>query len=329
MADHHPAGWLVNPEDPTTWRYWDGERWTADTAPREAGEVPIGPPPPNPVSTRSLATTSPPPSSATAPTKSPGIARLLGRKTPSELAAETSFHSLLDEMSSGRAHLHGLAQRLRDAAEAGAVRPRKAGKLQAQAFRTLAARQLADDILTREEELEVLEVANALGYDQATLQAQFLDVMEHLLIASVNDGRLPIVYAPKMITKADEVVHLEVAAALMKEVVRREYRGGGSGVSVPIGLGMRVNTGGFRGRSVVVGSSLEAADQGVLSVTNRRAVFHGQRKTQESRLDRLVSLEAFNDGVRLGVSNRQTASLFRVANGPIVAAMINGALQHA
>ncbi|MGB8022287.1 MAG: DUF2510 domain-containing protein, partial [Candidatus Nanopelagicales bacterium] len=26
-------GWLSNPDDPTTWRYWDGRTWTGLTAP--------------------------------------------------------------------------------------------------------------------------------------------------------------------------------------------------------------------------------------------------------------------------------------------------------
>jgi hypothetical protein len=35
-----PADWYVNPEDPSQWRYWDGEAWTDHTAPRVKDEVP-------------------------------------------------------------------------------------------------------------------------------------------------------------------------------------------------------------------------------------------------------------------------------------------------
>jgi hypothetical protein len=266
---------------------------------------------------------------AGAPEKTSGLARLFGRKSESEQLAEEQFRALLDAMVSGSAELHGLGERLRSAAGAAGIRDRKVPKLQDQAFRGLASRLLADDILTADEEQEFLAVASALGYDQSVLDTRFQDVVDHLLIAKINDGRLPVIDAPRAITKPGEVVHAEVAAALMKEVVHREYRGGGSGVSVPIGLGVRVRTGGFRGRSVVVGTSLQPADTGILSVTSQRVLYHGQRKTQESRLDRLVSLEAFNDGVRIGVSNRQNASLYRVGSGPLVAAFVNGALQRA
>ena len=188
---------------------------------------------------------------------------------------------------------------------------------------------LADDLLTEAEELEFFEVADALGIDEVALGARFADLLRHLLIARVNDGRLPIVDDPRLMTKQGEEVHLEVHASLMKEVVHREYRGGSSGVSVPLGLGIRFNTGGFRGRSVVLGTSLQVADSGLLSVTDRRLVYHGQRKTQESRYDRLVSLEAYTDGIRVGVSNRQNASLYRVPSGAVVAAVVNAATQRA
>ncbi|MDQ6803917.1 MAG: hypothetical protein M3065_02870 [Actinomycetota bacterium] len=230
-------------------------------------------------------------------------------------------------MVTGQADLFGLGDRLQTAAKSAGLRSRKASKLHEQAFRALAQRLLDDDVLTDGEEREFLQVATALGYDQATLESRFLDVMQHLLIARINDGRLPIVGAPLAITKPGEAVHLEMPAALMKEVVHRQYRGGGSGISVPIGLGVRVRTGGFRGRSVVVGTSLEPADTGTLSVTSQRILYDGQKKTQESRFDRLVAIEAFNDGVRIAVSNRQNASLYRLSSGPVVAAMINGALQ--
>ena len=58
----------------------------------------------------------------------------------------------------------------------------------------------------------------------------------------------------------------------MKGAVR-QYRGGSSGVSIPIGLGMRYRTSSSRGRSVVVGTELVEEDQGQLTITSVRSVF--------------------------------------------------------
>ena len=125
-------------------------------------------------------------------------------------------------------------------------------------------------------------------------------------------------------TNPGENAYGTFAVALMKEVVDRELRGGSHGVSIHIAKRVNYRVGQIRARSVVVGKHLEAQDSGVLVVTDRRAVFMGTKKTLEFRRDRLVGLEQFTDGLRLSVSNRQTASLFRFAQGssPSIAAAL-------
>jgi hypothetical protein len=41
-----PAGWQPDPEQPDTWRYWDGEKWTDQRAPmKSANAAPTAPGP--------------------------------------------------------------------------------------------------------------------------------------------------------------------------------------------------------------------------------------------------------------------------------------------
>jgi hypothetical protein len=127
--------------------------------------------------------------------------------------------------------------------------------------------------------------------------------------------------------KRGERAHLQVPADLMKEVVLREYRAGYSGFSFRIAKGVRFHTGGVRGRSVVVGTELQVSDSGVLVITSQRAVFKGLRRAIESNYAKLVGLNVFVDGIQIHVSNRQTAPLFRVPNGFLVAAAVNAASQ--
>lgn len=42
-SDGPPPGWLIDPEDASNWRWWDGHHWTDHHAPRQAGP-PKGPP---------------------------------------------------------------------------------------------------------------------------------------------------------------------------------------------------------------------------------------------------------------------------------------------
>ena len=197
-----------------------------------------------------------------------------------------------------------------------------------QAFRGLVERVLDDDILDEEEENEVLATGQAVGIDNAEMNVRYPDLTVRLVIAGANDGRLPVVSDPQLMTKGDEEVHLELPANLMKEVVHREFRGGSSGVSIPIAKGVRFRTGSFRGKPVVVGTSIEPADSGFLSVTNKRTVFQGSRKTQECKYDKLVGMQTYTDAVQLNVSNRQTPSMYGTQNGHglLVAAIINAAV---
>src|SRR5215210_1117304 len=118
-------------------------------------------------------------------------------------------------------------------------------------------------------------------------------------------------------TKKGEVVHMEMVAALTKEVARREFRRGSAGVSFPIAKGVRFHTGGFRGRSVVVGSEIQLVDTGLLAVTSSRVVFLGSRKTMEIPFTKLLGMDVFSEGARFHASNRQNAPLFKLESGEV------------
>jgi hypothetical protein len=199
---------------------------------------------------------------------------------------------------------------------------------EAWAAMTVALRDvLVDDVMTEEKETHVAELSFALGIQRwgADLPNRNFALYEEVMVARINDGR-PIenANAPLIAQPGETAFFPTFAVALMKEVVDREMRGGSSGVSVRIAKGVTYRVGRVRAHSVVVGSHLEAADSGDLVVTNRRAVFMGTKKTLEFRRDRLVGLAQYTDGLRLSVSNRQTASLFRFAPGssPNVAAAL-------
>ena len=174
---------------------------------------------------------------------------------------------------------------------------------------------IQDDILSGVEENHLNHMLYALGVQLSSLQDKDPELWEELYIARINAGRLPQVGNPGSVMRQGEIAHGAFEVALMKEVTVRGWRGRSSGVSVRIGFGMRYRVGSTRGRSVVVGTELVAADSGLLVVTSTRSLFAGSKKTLEFRHDRLVGLQQFTDGMRLNVSNRQTASLLKFAKG--------------
>jgi hypothetical protein len=194
-------------------------------------------------------------------------------------------------------------------------------------FRGYAETVLADDHLSVQEELGFIELADALGVDQHALNGKYRDVLFRLVVARANDGRLSEIDVPKLMRKGEEAVYLETEAALMKEVAIRGYQGGYGGVSFRVAKGVRYSTGRTRGRSVVVGTELQVADIGVLSVSSTRAVYLGSKKSIEFPYAKLMSVDVFSDGIRLHSSNRQTTPLFRLESGDVVAATLNQAMQ--
>lgn len=118
------------------------------------------------------------------------------------------------------------------------------------AFRDFLQQALEDDHLTEQEEARMSELAGALGIDEATFEREFADLVPQMVVAHVNDGRLPVLPNVPIILKKDEQAHISVQADLLKEVILREYRGGYSGVSLRIAKGVRYHVGGARGRSV-------------------------------------------------------------------------------
>jgi hypothetical protein len=77
---------------------------------------------------------------------------------------------------------------------------------------------------------------------------------------------------------------------------------------------------------VQVGTQLQVADSGTLSITNKRAVYTGTRRTVDMPYTKLVNLTAYSDGVQFHLSNRVNAPLFTMAQGAnFVAAIVNRA----
>ncbi len=255
--------------------------------------------------------------------------RLFRRRSEEERQAEVGYQQILRAVIDGHAPLAGLAGRLTLAADATGLKSRKLTRLNQAAYRALLERTLEDDLLSAEEEEELGLVGEVLDAVTPDGSAFPLDLAGRFMVARINDGRMPIESEPKLIVKPGETVYFELRASLMKEVIHREYRGSSSGVSFKVAPGVRYRTSGSRGRSVVVGTSLEPADDGVLSLTSSRVVFQGDRKTVESRLDRLTSVDVYDNGIRVSVSNRQTPSLYRVGDGTVAAAIVLAAAQRA
>jgi hypothetical protein len=103
----------------------------------------------------------------------------------------------------------------------------------------------------------------------------------------------------------------------------REFRstgstnsGGFGGVSLPVFGNVRANVGGYSGKSRRNPEESTPIDVGVSTYTNQRIVFAGDNVVREFDLDKLVNLEAGDNGITLtiAVSNRDKASVLASVN---------------
>lgn len=131
-----------------------------------------------------------------------------------------------------------------------------------------------------------------------------------------------------LLLKKGERPLLDASVDLLKEVADRGFRAGSRGVSIPLGGGVRYRVGAAPGHIVTIGTHWATADSGRLTVTDQRIVYHGARKTLEFPFAKLATLNMYADAIDLGVTSRQSTSLFRTGDPELVAGIIHAAINH-
>lgn len=129
------------------------------------------------------------------------------------------------------------------------------------------------------------------------------------VITAARDGEDSV---PNTLMQAPGEYTLWSATGIFHETGRTasQYVGGSSGVSIPVGGGVRFKVGAQRG-TIIPGTEMQMdKDQGVVMLTNERLVFTGPVKSQEWKFDKLLMLSTSEDesDYYISVSNRKTNS---------------------
>lgn len=248
------------------------------------------------------------------------------RERDARQAARDAYVAAISQLAAPGADVPALVATLPDAQTA-QLSPEELSKVNSDAFLQLATAYLDDDRLSQEEERVLFAAGAALGVDAARLAHDFPALLARLIVAQVNDGRLPVLQSSDIILQKGEVAHISAAATLLKWQTIREWKGGSSGFSFHVMKGVTYRTGRTRGHLVDAGQKLVAEDVGHLTITSKRAVFTGSRRTLQFAYPKLVDVQVFTDGIRLAVSNRQKPSTFKLTAPDTVAAVINAAAQ--
>jgi hypothetical protein len=131
------------------------------------------------------------------------------------------------------------------------------------------------------------------------LEAWFVSQRRNALLTAPLAKVIPVGVA----IQHGESFYIQVPATYFEEKTVREYSGGTSGVSIPIAYGIRYRVGGMRGRSWTR-QELQQDDTGSLLIGTSRLVFVGTRRTLSIPLHSIATVEAFVDGMRVGIANK-------------------------
>ncbi|MBU6242292.1 MAG: hypothetical protein KJS66_10935 [Acidobacteria bacterium] len=116
-----------------------------------------------------------------------------------------------------------------------------------------------------------------------------------------------------VVLKANEFAIAKIQGSALLETTRAPstYQGGYGGVSFPLFGGIRLNTGGVRGKRIPGKESLAYIEDGTTVITNVRAVFLGANNTVEWPFARVIACEHNEMGyTTFGVTGRKKNSGF-------------------
>jgi hypothetical protein len=116
-----------------------------------------------------------------------------------------------------------------------------------------------------------------------------------------------------LVLKSGEFAIAKISGSALLETQRAPatYQGGYGGVSFPLFGGIRLNTGGVRGKRITGDESLGYVEDGETVITNKRAVFLGANNTVEWPFAKVIACEHNEAGYStFGVSGRKKNSGF-------------------
>ena len=148
----------------------------------------------------------------------------------------------------------------------------------------------------------ICELENHENHNLLALQLDQSRVLARL--AQASDPSLEMTFAafsqldanfPLVLMKSEKVVHT-AWVDFYEERTRTSYVGGSDGVSIRVAKGAYYRTSGFKGERIQE-HEMELIDSGLFALTTKHIYFHGDRKSFRTRLDRIVAIEPFEDGI--------------------------------
>ena len=131
-------------------------------------------------------------------------------------------------------------------------------------------------------------------------------------MAKLKDGEIDLrmkAESPILLKKNEELILSFPKISLWEP--RSVTRGGSAGTSIRVAKGLRVRVGGFQAESH---EELRNIDQGTLTLTDKRIVFSGTKRTTSVPLTKIISMEPYNDAISIRREGKEKIQSFAGIN---------------
>lgn len=194
-----------------------------------------------------------------------------------------------------RSRLDRLAQNLR----LGDQSRGKLNRAHAQEFLTKQAKVIvADERVTRGELQELDDLGSALGVEIQFDSATKASLARYYRLWLIENGEPPSIPVDITLQKG-EIAHFATFARwaeLRTKTVAVHYSGVSASIRIVKGVRWRVGT---VTPHRVTKDQITVIDSGMFYITNKRALFVGAKKNAAIRLNTLLGIQVFNDGIQL------------------------------
>jgi hypothetical protein len=181
--------------------------------------------------------------------------------------------------------------------------------IRVQAYKAALSVAASDGKVTAGEEAELHKLQTALAIADSDINASRQQLARMRLLTEIQLGNLPGILVPNLLLQKTEIAHWSEPGSILEErVVGRRYVGGSQGVSFRIARGVSYRIGAHRGH-VETDKAIVPVSDGDLVLTNKRVIFRGNAKSFTIRLDKLLDVQLYNDGVRLTEENGKSRTM--------------------
>ena len=155
---------------------------------------------------------------------------------------------------------------------------------------------LADGLLEPEEEHELKALANALGDDSPLEGALRYKLNRCRMMWLVKHGQLPTISPGINLSRGEECYMMRSVQWYEMRRVRVGIGYAGPSLRLRIAKGVYWNMGTFAG-APITNDQLQKIDSGTAYITNKRLLFDGTMKNTAIKLDKVINITPYTDGV--------------------------------